>query len=155
MPGGHGNTAARKCAGVEGAVVDHDLLEIAALDHADTRRVPVNVAGPAALLVAKAHKLGERLDTPHRLVAKDAGDVYRLVEATPLAEMDRLMHVLRADARSADATSLAIDYLQKLFATPRSPGVRLAVAALAVAADEATVTTTITGYVQDLLQSLR
>jgi hypothetical protein len=78
--------AALKAKGVEGAVVDFDPIEIVALEPADTRRIAANVAGPAALLIAKAHKLGERLETPHRLKAKDAGDIYRLVEATATAQ---------------------------------------------------------------------
>ena len=155
LPGEHGNSAARKSVGIEGALVDRDPIEIAALDSSDARRVLVNVAGPAALLVAKVHKLGERLDKPQRLMAKDAGDVYRLFEATPLAEMLRLMQLLLADQRSAEPTSKAIDYVRVLFATPRSPGVRLAVSALAIAADDEAVTTTMTGYAQDLLKSLR
>lgn len=60
LPGGHGRTAAQKTAGVEGALVDHDSVEVTALDPTDARRIVVKVAGPAALLVAKAFKLGER-----------------------------------------------------------------------------------------------
>jgi hypothetical protein len=154
LPGEHGNSAARKSAGVEGALVDHDPIEIAALEPDDIRRIVVNVAGPAALLVAKAHKLGERLQTPNRLIAKDAGDVYRLIEATPLTDVVRLIQRLQADDRSAASTSKAIEYLRALFSTPRSPGIQLAVSALAVAADERTVVDTMTGYTQDLLASL-
>jgi hypothetical protein len=78
LPGEHGRTAAQKAAGVEGALVDHDPIEITALDPADERRVVVEVAGPAALLVSRAFKLGERSSTPRRLLPKDAGDVFRL-----------------------------------------------------------------------------
>ncbi len=155
LPGDHGRTAARKSAGVEGALVDHDPIEIASLETSDSRRMVVNVAGPAALLVAKVHKLGERLATPHRLIDKDAGDVFRLLEATPLREMIRLMQTLLADDRSAAAATVAIGYVRQLFATPRSPGVQLAVQALAIAADQATVTITMTGYAQDLLAELQ
>ena len=38
---------------------------------------------------------------------------------------------------------------------PRSPGVQLAVQALAIAADQETVTITMTGYTKDLLAALR
>lgn len=155
LPGDHGHTAARKSVGVEGALVDHDPVEIAALETGDSRRVIVKVAGPAALLVAKAHKLGERLATPKRLIDKDAGDVFRLFEATPLREMIRLMQMLLADERSANTTATAVEYVLQLFATPRSPGVQLAVRALGIAADPETVTTTVTGYAQDLLSELR
>ena len=101
LPGDHGHTAARKSAGVEGALVDHDPIEIDSFETGDSRRMIVNVAGPAALLVAKVHKLGERLTTPNRLIDKDAGDVFRLFEATPLREMTHLMQTLLADERSA------------------------------------------------------
>lgn len=151
LPRGHGKTAARKSDGVEGAVVDFDPFEIAAFEGSDDRRVVVNVAGAAALLVAKAHKLGERLETPQRLVAKDAGDVYRLFDAMPTADMSGLLDRLLADDRSASTTEMALDYLRRLFATPRSPGVELAVTALAGVADESTVVTVMTGYSRDLL----
>ena len=82
LPGDHGKTAARKSEGVAGAIVDFDPFEIPSFEAADDRTVVVNVAGPAALLVAKAHKLGERLATPERLMPKDAGDIYRLFDAT-------------------------------------------------------------------------
>ncbi len=115
----------------------------------------VNVGGPAALLVAKVHKLGERLATPHRLIDKDAGDVFRLIEATPLREMTHLMQMLLADERSAAAATVAIGYVRQLFATPRSPGVQLAVQTFTIAADQLTVTITMTGYTQDLLAALQ
>lgn len=151
LPGGHGKTAARKSDGVEGALVDRDPLEITALEHSDDRRVLVNVAGPAALLVAKAHKLGERLDTPHRLMTKDAGDVYRLFDATAAPDMSTLIGRLLADERSAATTDVALDYLHRLFATPRSPGIELAIQALAGVVDQPTVTVVMTGYTRQLL----
>jgi hypothetical protein len=87
LPGDHGKSAARKSDGVEGALVDYGQIDIAALDPADDRQIGVNVAGPAALLVAKAHKLGERLETPQRLLGKDAGDVYRLFDAYSVTDL--------------------------------------------------------------------
>ena len=84
---GHGNNAARKITGVEGALVDHDRVPISSLETNDHRRVAAKVAGAAALTVAKAHKLGERIVTPHRLMAKDAGDVYRIFDAIAVTEL--------------------------------------------------------------------
>lgn len=66
---GHGKRAARRARGIEGALVDNDLRTITALDPGDTRSFEVKVAGPAALLVAKIHKIGERIDQSDRLVA--------------------------------------------------------------------------------------
>ncbi len=151
LPGGHGKTAARKSDGVEGAVVDFDPFEIGALEPGDVRRVIVNVAGPAALPVAKAFKLGERLETPERLMAKDAGDVYRLFDATAVANMAKTTVRLLGDDRSATTTRPALVYLRALFATPRGPGVSLATQALAGIVDERTVASFMTGYTRDLL----
>ena len=143
LPGGHGNRAARKTRGVEGALVDHDPFLLG-----------VNVAGAAALVVAKAHKLGERLATPSRLLAKDADDLYRLFEATAVTQMATTTKRLLADERSSAATKQALDYLFQLFGTPRSPGVELATQALADVADASTVTSMVVGYVRDLAQAL-
>lgn len=154
LPGGHGNKAARKTRGVEGALVDHDLLLISALDDADSRRVAVNVAGAAALVVAKAHKLGERLRTPSRLIAKDAGDIYRLFEATPSTRMAATTRRLLADERSSGVTWQALTYLTELFGTPRSPGVELAIGALSDVADAHIVTEMMVGCVRALVDEV-
>ena len=155
LPGGHGNRAARKTPGVEGALVDHSPCLVPALDPGDGRGLVVNVAGAAALVVAKAHKLGERLATPSRLVAKDAGDLYRLFEATAMTEMAATTRRLLADERSAATTMQALDYLIRLFGTPRSPGVELAAGALADVADPATVSGLVVGYTRDLDNAVR
>lgn len=60
LPGGHGKTAAQKTPGVEGTLVDNDLIEIGALDKDDTRFVSVAVAGPAALAAGQDEVLEER-----------------------------------------------------------------------------------------------
>jgi len=75
LPRGHGKTAARKSDGVEGVVVDFDQFEITSLEDDDTRRIVVNVAGPAALVVAKARKLGgRRLPHVRRLLGRRNAD---------------------------------------------------------------------------------
>ncbi len=80
LTGEHGKHSARKSEGLEGALVDHGPVEITAIDPTDERSIVINVAGEAAMLVAKLHKLGDRLEKPERLDAKDAGDVYRLFD---------------------------------------------------------------------------
>ena len=150
LPGSHGKSAAQKAKGVEGAVVDFDPLEIVALELTDTRRIIVNVAGPAALLIAKAHKLGERLETPHRLKAKDAGDIYRIVEATTTTDITSALTRMAEDDRSVAATQVGLLYIRALFATPRSPGIQLAVQALGQVVEANTVTTILTRFAQDL-----
>ncbi|UVI36571.1 hypothetical protein [Brevibacterium spongiae] len=58
----HGKKATRKARGLEAALVDFGELEIPALDESDDRRMIANVAGSAALLVAKLHKIAERVN---------------------------------------------------------------------------------------------
>lgn len=87
----HGRLAAMQVHGLEGALVSHQPITIRSLDQADTREFDIKVAGPAALLVAKIHKIAERsVDiSRNRLKDKDAFDVYRILRAVdpgPLAE---------------------------------------------------------------------
>ncbi len=114
----------------------------------------MNVAGFGALFVAKLHKLGDRLDTPDRLLAKDAGDVYRLFDAISPSDMAATLRVLEADDRSAATTTKALAYLEQLFVTPTSTGTRLAVEALRTVLPEATVTAAVTAYVSELRRAL-
>lgn len=52
--GPHGKRAARKATGLEAAILDNDMLTIEALDPDDSRSIQSRVAGPTALLIAKA-----------------------------------------------------------------------------------------------------
>jgi len=122
----HSRSAARKVLGLEAAVVDHREMDVASLRAGDTRSYRVKVAGPAALVVAKLHKLGERRDTPHRLVDKDAHDHYRLVRTVETAEFVSGFECLLADERSRTVTDDGLAYLRELFATPDSLGSRMA-----------------------------
>src|SRR3954452_16771566 len=76
----HDKRALRRAVGLEAAVVDNAVMTIRALAADDDRTVEAQVAGPAALLIAKMHKLGERKETaPGRLLDKDAYDAYRIL----------------------------------------------------------------------------
>lgn len=154
LPGEHGKATARKSPGLAGAVVDNDPLELLSLELGDTRTVNVNVAGYGALLVAKLHKLGDRLATPDRLQAKDAGDIYRLFDAVAPEDMVEFLRQLLADDRSAATTAKAMDFLDVLFSTPGSPGTLLAEAALRGLLPPATVTAALSAYVAALTEGL-
>lgn len=52
------------------------MRTISSLTPADDRSVTMNVAGPGALIVAKAHKISERTTKDDRVRDKDALDVY-------------------------------------------------------------------------------
>src|SRR5680860_130373 len=59
--GTHGKRAARRAVGLEAALVDNSVMTIGALDPPDPRSMEAKVAGAAALLVAKLHKLHDRV----------------------------------------------------------------------------------------------
>ncbi len=146
LPGDHGKNTARKCSGVEGVLVDCGPVEITSFELSDPRSIFVNVAGEAALFVAKLHKLGDRLDKPERLEAKDAGDIYRLFDAVDPDAMATKLRVLQNDDRLTSATKKAVVYADQLFATPNSAGVRLGIDALRAVAPASTVSAVLTGY---------
>lgn len=79
----HNKMAARRVDGLETAAVDRSPMVIRPLEPEDDRAMTVNVAGPTALLVAKAYKINDRLEKasskPGRVVDKDAGDVVRIM----------------------------------------------------------------------------
>lgn len=113
----HANNAARRAVGLEAAVVDCGAMEIPALAADDSRVLTANVAGPAALLVAKLYKIGERQATPDRLIDKDAHDIYRLLVATPTESLASKVQQLRADDLAGPVTEQALKFLTELFAS--------------------------------------
>jgi hypothetical protein len=125
--GEHGKRAARKAPGIEVAIVDNDHLVVGALDPGDTRRLEVRVARPTAMLVAKAHKIGDRLaraDRPDRLIDKDAADVYRLMQTTPASVVNAVLDGLGDDQRIAGPATRGMELLRHQFGTQRAPGRR-------------------------------
>lgn len=112
----HGTRAARRVRGLEGVVVDSSLMVVDSLDPGDPRSIEVRVAGSAALIVAKLHKIAERVATPHRSDDKDAHDLYRILRAIDTVELATAMDSLLADERSAEVTREAMASLQALFA---------------------------------------
>ncbi|WP_229786449.1 hypothetical protein [Actinokineospora fastidiosa] len=99
---GHHRNTARITAGLEPALVDHATHRIPALDGADDRAVDLQVAGPAALLIAKAVKVEERLADAERGLAarlreKDALDMFRLLQAVEPEDLVRGLRLHLAD----------------------------------------------------------
>lgn len=118
----HSKHAARTVAGLEAAAVDHHRRMIAALDPADDRQVEVNVASPAALVVAKVYKIGERHDDHRgRLLDKDAHDLYRLLRAIEVGEIADGLCRLGVERTSAVVTGDAVRWLRALSADPTAP----------------------------------
>jgi hypothetical protein len=151
----HHRHATRRAAGLEAAVVDHAPMLISALDPADPRTDTIAVAGPAALLVAKLHRLGERRDEPRRLVDKDAHDVYRLLVAIETTDLAGSLCTLREDPLAGDATGRAVTYLGELFATGGGGvGAVMAGRAEEIIGAPATVTAAVTALADDLLEAI-
>ncbi|HST54286.1 MAG TPA: hypothetical protein VLJ42_00120 [Solirubrobacteraceae bacterium] len=91
-------------------------MSIPALDPSDPRNHTINVAGPAALLIAKLHKLAERREDTSRLIDKDAHDIYRLLVAIPTQTLAQRITDLRQNHISGATTEQAIVFLSRLFA---------------------------------------
>ena len=58
------------------------------------------VAGPAALIVAKVHKIMDREGDGDRMSDKDAIDVYRLLRVVPTLDLTQRFRRLLADPLS-------------------------------------------------------
>ncbi len=153
--GGHGKRIARKVHGLEGALVVRGRVTIAALEEGDDRRFDVDVAGPAALLVAKLHKVHERYGNEGRSEDKDALDIYRLLSAIPTEELASAMIVLWSDTRSSSVTRDAIDFLHELFSTADSPGSTMAGRAVGSLEDPETISQSCAFLAGDLLNAIQ
>jgi hypothetical protein len=153
----HGKRAAKRTHGLEAALVDQSLMTLRGLAAGDRRTVDVRVAGVAALLVAKVHKIRDRVAEARtaRLRAKDAGDVLRLIRATPVARMADRLQPLSRDPIAGQVTREALTSLGDLFGAPASRGVALAVDAVELDLPADQVEAQLTGYVRELRRRLR
>lgn len=151
----HDKLATRRARGLEAALVDYDQIEVTALDIKDQRTIEVKVAGPAALLVAKLHKIAERAGTPHRLIDKDAHDAYRILRAIEAEPLSMAFRGLLDDDLSKEATREALGYMQGLFATaPESLGSMMAGRAEEGVGDPEQVSAAVSFLSSDLLDTL-
>ncbi|MGH7804777.1 MAG: GSU2403 family nucleotidyltransferase fold protein [Candidatus Binatia bacterium] len=117
----HSTRAARVVPGLEAAVVDNEWQTISSLAPADQRTVSVRIASPAALVVAKTYKIGERSETsPNRLIDKDAHDLYRLLRASEAESVAAALRRLRRDPIAGAATNRAVGWLVRLSERPDS-----------------------------------
>lgn len=133
--GPHGARAARRAVGLEAALVDHVTMRISALEPGDQRSIQAEVAGVAAMFVAKAHKIHDRAELEHsdRLNDKDAADVIRLMQTTRPQDVGVTMTELVANTSTSEVTRHALLYLIDLFGRRNGAGVQMAVRAMQVA----------------------
>ena len=118
----HGKKTARRATVLEGALIDRKPMEVTSLDPRVERSVAMLVAGPAALLVAKVHKIAERSETRDRASNKDALDVLRLLQAIDTPPVAAGLAQLADHELSAAVTTEALSQLAPLFGTPEAIG---------------------------------
>lgn len=152
LPGHHAN-AARIVRGLEGALVDADVMTLAALEASDARAIAVRVAGPAALLVAKVHKISERHGTG-RQSDKDALDVLRLLRGTQTEELAARYAKLLADKRSEAPAKAGRDLLEAQFARRAGIGIEMAIRAAGPLASADEIAASCEALTSDLLAAL-
>ena len=152
----HDKLAVRKTLGLEGAVIDNDVMDVAALNGTDPRSFTVRVAGPAALIIAKMYKLRDRLaeGKPDRLADKDAADVYRIMQTISVSTVLARLRPVLADPTAGPPSADAVDVLSDIFGHPNSPGIRMAADALRVELPRETGAAVCTGFVRDLRAAL-
>lgn len=152
--GPHGNRAARKARGLEATLVDREQRTIGALNGGDDRAFEVAVAGPAALVVAKLHKIAERVGAPGRSEDKDALDILRLLRAVSTEAMAGGVHTLLNEEISAGVTEEALTFLRDLFSEPSRPGCQMAAQAATPLEPEDTIAASCVFLTQDLLRQI-
>ena len=121
---GHETGATLKVRGLEGALADADVMTVR---DEDGRSCEVRVAGPAALLVAKVHKIIDRTGANDRLKDKDALDVFRLLRGTAARDIAARASIIFSDDRARATAEIAFDQMPRLFGRGDGEGVAMAI----------------------------
>jgi hypothetical protein len=150
--GRHGTRFARQARGLEGAIVDSAVMRLGALESGDARVFDVAVAGPAALLVSKLIKLGERIG--QRARDKDALDLFRLLRATPTETLGLAVRRLLSSDIARPVTQEALTLLEKGFRTREGRGNDMLVRAVEGLEPEAELRASCSALAQELLESV-
>ncbi len=150
---GHDQKAARRVRGLEGALIDFDRMPLGALEAGDARRFEINVAGPAALLIAKLLKIDERAGTP-RESAKDALDVLRLLRGTSTASVADRWRRIAGEVRGRGVAEDGKKRLSSLFGKRNAEGTKLAAMAVGLLADTDVVRDSCVALAEELLDAL-
>lgn len=154
---GHRARAARRALGLEAALVDRSPMAIAALDPTDERCIEAEVAGEAALLIAKLHKIHDRVESRRvvRVNDKDAADVVRVMrKAAPAAIRETFVRLLQHPV-AGGASTRALSLLDALFGRAGRPGTEMAVRALRLAMPADEVEALCVAYTRELLRLVR
>jgi hypothetical protein len=158
-PPPHERSAARRIDGLDAALVDRSPMDLRSLEAGDLRVHQVAVAGPAALLASKAHKIEDRLAAaaagrPDKLKGgKDAADVFRLMRTQDPEELGRRLAELSEHRDVGPTVAAAVTYLDRRFRAPRAAGTELAARALSGAVPDNEVRERCTAWTSALLAS--
>jgi len=155
---GHSRLATRRVVGLEAALVDHSPMEIAAFELIDGRRFTVEAAGAAALVVAKTHKIADRASTARGArtdVDKDAGDIYRLMQATGVADMAAGFRRALSAEMSREVAENSLGHLDEFFGRPGLTGIEMVIRTAGVGGEASdSIRATLTAYVSALRSAL-
>lgn len=140
-----------RAAGLELAVLDRSIHIVEQLDGVGTAE-DVYVAGPSALMCAKAYKLMERIGERDRggrdrVKPKDAGDVWRLMLASDPVTVSAVFAGAEPDPAIGEAIALGRRYLTDLFARG-GLGLRLAAVDLEDDLAETEVTQVVSSWME-------
>ena len=151
----HGNMVARKVKGLEAAMVDNTLTRLEALDRDDARTFDIAIAGPAALVVAKLHKIADRVDQPPgRIKDKDGLDVLRLLRGISSQRLAAGLIGLSGNDLSQEVTVEALDLLPRFFGTTTSEGTQMAVRATELLEDPEQIAASCEALANELLTTI-
>jgi hypothetical protein len=150
---GHEAKAARNASGLDGVLVDVDVMPIHSLEAEDSRTFDLRVAGPAALLVAKLHKIEDRLGGK-RSNDKDALDVLRLLRGVETEELAQRFERLRNEPASQPEADAGLHMLRERFAEARGEGAQLAARAAAPLEEPEEITASCAVLAEELLGRL-
>ena len=151
--------AVSRARGLELAIWDRHLTTLTTVDE-PAKSIPAHVAGPAALLIAKAHKVHERLQQvtarPDRLRPKDSGDIALLTMIAPAAEAANTMAAgIREHPEIFDAVTAGAAFLVEMYRDPESLPRLQATDALAARFDATTVNDAIETWLADFQHQAR
>ncbi len=149
--GPHGKRVARRAKGLEAALVDRKPTVITSLTPGVERSVTMLVAGPAALLVSKIHKIAERTGAGDRITDKDALDILRLLQAIDTEALAQGLVLLAAHKFSTEVTAEAMSQLTSLFGSPHDVGIRMAIRAARPSVEQDVIAASFAVLVSDLL----
>ena len=126
---GHSHRAARIVSGLEGAIIDNDPHMIASLKADCARQMSITVAGPAALLIAKVHKIHDRGSSP-RVNDKDALDVFRLLRGIPTENIASRWQKIMTNTKPNSVAANGIKLLEEQFGTRTALGAQMIIRSL-------------------------